>query len=94
MIENAQVLKLRMRLRDGESLSRSALNSGMSEKTGRKYRESTQLPCELSSDRTWRTRKDPFENVWVYVHAWIETASPCQVPSMRLGVVCVASGVC
>jgi transposase len=71
MIENLQVVKLQRHLRHGMSLSQAALKSGMSEKTARKYRDSKKLPSELSPERTWRTRKDPFENVWVYVHAWL-----------------------
>ena len=72
MIENLQVQELKKHLRHGMSLSQAALKSGMSEKTARKYRDSKRLPSELSVKRTWRTRKDPFENTWVHVHAWLD----------------------
>ena len=42
----------------------AALKSGMDEKTARKYRDSGQLPGEIQKDHEWRTRKDPFEDVW------------------------------
>jgi transposase len=54
------------------SLSQAALTSGMCEKSARKYRDSKILPNAQSPKRTWRTRKDPFENVWVYVDEWLD----------------------
>jgi hypothetical protein len=36
----------------------------MDEKTARKYVRSGKLPSQLKKERTWRTRKDPFEEVW------------------------------
>ncbi len=38
----------------------------MDKKTARKYRDIDQLPSELKTGerRTWRTREDPFEEVW------------------------------
>ena len=40
------------------------MKAGMDEKTARKYRECGQLPSEIKTDHTWRTRKDPFEGIW------------------------------
>lgn len=74
MIENMQVRKLQSYLRRGMSLSQSALKSGMSESTARKYRQTKILPRDLCQKRTWRTRKDPFENVWSDVYEWLEVA--------------------
>ena len=36
----------------------------MDEKTARKYRRSGQLPSEVQAPHTWRTRPDPFAEVW------------------------------
>jgi len=36
----------------------------MDEKTARKYRSLGQLPDEVKADHDWRTREDPFEDVW------------------------------
>ena len=42
----------------------AAMKAGMDEKTARKYRETGKLPSELKQGHTWRTREDPFEDVW------------------------------
>jgi len=44
----------------------------MDEKTARKYRDTKSLPSEGSAPRDWRTRKDPFVNVWPEVQARLE----------------------
>lgn len=36
----------------------------MDPKTARRYLQARKLPSELGQDRTWRTRNDPFEEVW------------------------------
>ena len=36
----------------------------MDEKTARQYRDAGQLPSRLNAERTWRTRPDPFKEVW------------------------------
>jgi hypothetical protein len=36
----------------------------MDEKTARKYLQLQQLPSELKTAHNWRTRKDPFEDIW------------------------------
>jgi len=48
----------------GRSLSVSAAQAGMDEKTARKYLRLGVLPSECHEARTWRTRPDPFEAVW------------------------------
>ncbi|MDX2446262.1 MAG: IS21 family transposase [Desulfobacterales bacterium] len=42
----------------------AAMKAGMDEKTARKYREMGKLPSELNQEHIWRTRKDPFGDVW------------------------------
>jgi len=42
----------------------AAMKAGMDEKTARKYRGTGKLPSELKQGHTWRTREDPFEDVW------------------------------
>ena len=44
----------------------------MDEKTARKYRDLEGLPSEMVKPRTWRTREDPFEEVWPEVLARLE----------------------
>jgi hypothetical protein len=44
----------------------------MDEKTARKYRRSGNLPSEMNPPHTWRTRPDPFEEVWEEVRDKLE----------------------
>jgi hypothetical protein len=39
----------------------------MDEKTARKYRKLGKLPSEVKADHTWRTRENPFVEVWAKV---------------------------
>jgi hypothetical protein len=45
----------------------AAAKSGMDEKTARKYVKTGKLPSELRKERSWRTRTDPFEDIWTDV---------------------------
>jgi hypothetical protein len=51
----------------GKSLAAAAAKADMDEKTARKYRELGKLPSEIKADHTWRTREDPFAEVWAEV---------------------------
>lgn len=51
-------------LASGEPLAQAALRSGMDEKTARKYRRLGHLPSQTRSPRSWRTRDDPFADVF------------------------------
>lgn len=68
MIEDRQVKRLWKLLSKGVPLSQAAARSGMDEKTARKYRTASRLPSEQSQPHTWRTRTDPFEEVWPEVN--------------------------
>jgi len=48
----------------GKSLAAAAAKADMDEKTARKYRDLGELPSEIKIDHTWRTREDPFSDVW------------------------------
>ena len=47
----------------------------MDEKTARKYRRLGRLPSEVAPERTWRTREDPFAEVWPEVHEQLRRGS-------------------
>lgn len=72
MIKDVQMRQLRRRLAAGDSLTVAARRSGMDEKTARKYRKAETLPSELKKPRTWRTRQDPFEDIWKEVESRLE----------------------
>ena len=50
----------------------AAAKAGMDPKTARKYLRNGQLPREEKSDRSWRTRPDPFLDVWEEVRELVE----------------------
>ena len=72
MITNGRVKELRRLLDFGRTLGDSARMAEMSEKTARKYRDSDGLPSQQSSDRNYRTRTDPFAEVWPIVEQRLE----------------------
>lgn len=72
MITNGRVKELRRLLDAGRTLGDSARMAEMSEKTARKYRDSDGLPSQQSSDRNYRTRIDPFAEVWPIVEQRLE----------------------
>ena len=69
MIQDHQVRRLHRLLSSGKTLVESALRSGMSERTARKYRSMEQLPSETQAPRTYRTRQDPLESIWPSIEA-------------------------
>jgi hypothetical protein len=73
MIHDHQVRRLRRLDRLGLSKELAAAKAGMSPKTARKYRRLGTLPCEVKRmDRDWRTRLDPFADVWPQLEAVLQ----------------------
>jgi len=72
MIKDGPVKELWRLLRLGRSLTASARMSEMTEKTARKYRDDGRLPSERKTARNYRTRVDPFEDVWAEVQRKLE----------------------
>lgn len=56
-----------------KTLGTAAAKAGMDEKTARKYRDSAKLPSQMKKSRTWRTRSDPFAEVWSDVESILTT---------------------
>ena len=54
-------------LQQEQSLQVAADKAGMDRGTARKYRKGGQLPSALRTDHDWRTRADPFMEVWPWV---------------------------
>ena len=74
MVTDRQVKRLWKALSSGKTLAQSADKADMDEKTARKYRRLGRLPSEVAPERTWRTREDPFAEVWPEVHEQLEEA--------------------
>jgi hypothetical protein len=67
MVTDRQVRRLMSLLHKEQSLQVSADKAGMDRETARKYRNSGKLPSELRTEHDWRTRIDPFAEVWPWV---------------------------
>ncbi len=64
MVTDQQVRRL-ITLRNKEkTLSTAASKAGMDENTARKYLRLGKLPSQVKKAHTWRTREDPFKEVW------------------------------
>jgi hypothetical protein len=72
MVTDQQVRRLFKLLQTKNRFGIAAISAGMDEKTARKYRRLGKLPSELERKRTWRTRKDPFEDAWDEIKLMLE----------------------
>jgi hypothetical protein len=75
MVKDAQVKGLFMSISEGKPLYQAAQKADMCENTARKYKRLHLFPADLQPDHTWRTRPDPFFEVWPNVEA-ILTENP------------------
>ena len=62
-VTDAQVRRLRQELAMGRPIGEAAMKAAMSRNTATKH-ASGPLPSERRVERSWRTRKDPFEVDW------------------------------
>ena len=73
MIHDHQVRRLQLLDRHGLPKELAALKAGLSPKTARNYRRLGRLPSEVKRmDRDWRTRSDPFTEVWPQLAALLQ----------------------
>jgi len=82
MTTDQQVRRLMTLIKQGLPLSAAALKAGMSEPTARKYRGMGRLPSQLYRRRDWRTRADPFEEVWPEVEELLERDAGLQAKAV------------
>ncbi len=66
---DGEVRRLWGALGAGMTLEQAARVAGMSLPTARKYWRSGRMPSEMEETRTWRTRENPFEEVWAEIEA-------------------------
>lgn len=64
MVTDQQVRRLMKLNQIEKNLSVAAAKAGMAENTARKYLRARKLPSQCKQFRSWRTREDPFEEVW------------------------------
>ncbi len=72
MVTDKQVRKLMKLIEAEKTQYLAASKAGMDEKTARKYLRNKTLPSQQKKDHTWRTRKDPFEEVWSEIRDYLE----------------------
>ena len=72
MVTNNQVRILMRSLQTEKTKAIAAAQSGMDVKTARKYERLGQFPSEIRCEHTWRTRADPFVEVWPEVRTQLE----------------------
>lgn len=67
MVTDRQVRRLMSLLQKDHSLLVCADKVGMDRRTARKYRSAGRLPSALRPPHPWRTRPDPFSELWPWV---------------------------
>ena len=73
MVTDAQVRRLKRLSKTEKNQELAAAKSGMDRKTARDYLGDPRLPSERKEDRSWRTRPDPFTEVWERIREQIAT---------------------
>jgi hypothetical protein len=73
MVTDAQVRRLKRLSKTEKNQELAAAKAGMDRKTARDYLDDPRLPSERKEDRTWRTRSDPFTEVWERIREQIAT---------------------
>ena len=64
MKRDPEVRRMLRERASGRTQAQAAARAGMSERTARKYERLAQLPSQLHQPRRYRTRPDPFAEVW------------------------------
>jgi hypothetical protein len=72
MVTDEQVRRLRKLSNTEKNQEIAASKAGMDPATARRYLGLERLPSELKKDRAWRTREDPFCEVWDAVQRQIQ----------------------
>ena len=82
MVTDGQVKELRRLLNTGKSLATAARMAEMDKKTARQYRDDDRLPSQRKSQRNYRTRIDPFADVWDEVQRRLEGEPKLQAKTL------------
>jgi len=72
MVTDEQVRRLRKLSNTEKNQEIAASKAGMDPTTARRYLGLGRLPSEMKQDRQWRTREDPFSEVWSAVQQQIQ----------------------
>jgi hypothetical protein len=72
MVTDEQVRRLRKLSNTARNQEIAAAKAGMDPTTARRYLGLERLPSELKKERQWRTREDPFGEVWSAIQGQIQ----------------------
>ena len=82
MVSDQQVKRLWRLERMELTLEVAAAKAGMDSKTARKYLQDRRLPSEMKQKHGWRTRPDPFGQVWEEVRERLEVEPGLQAKTL------------
>jgi hypothetical protein len=82
MVTDEQVRRLRKLSNTEKNQEIAAAKAGMDPTTARRYRNLERLPSELKKERPWRTREDPFSDVWETVQKQIEESPSLEAKTL------------
>ena len=71
-VTNNQVRLLMKLLAKNKTIESASARADMSKNTARKYRDLGKLPSECKKERTWITRKDPFDEASIEIEELLE----------------------
>src|SRR6478672_11646063 len=86
MVTDRQFRRLRKLLQTESTLANAAGRAEVDEKTARKYRDSDLLPSQRRVPHTWRTREDPFRDVWPELLELLRLNPGLQAKTLFLGL--------
>jgi hypothetical protein len=82
MVTDEQVRRLRKLSNTERNQEIAAAKAGMDPTTARRYLSLERLPSELKKERPWRTREDPFSEVWGAVQKQIEESPALEAKTL------------
>ena len=92
MVTDEQVRRLKRLSKTEKNQELAAVKAGMDRKTARDYLGDGRLPSERKEDRNWRTRSDPFTEVWERIREQIATNPGLEARTLFKSVAAAASG--
>src|SRR5580700_2691730 len=82
MVTDEQVRRLRKLSKTEKNQVIAASKAGMDPSTARRYLSLERLPSELKKERLWRTRADPFGEVWDAVQRQIQESPALEAKTL------------
>jgi hypothetical protein len=85
MVTDEQVRRLRKLSNTEKDQAIAASKAGMDPTTARRYLGLERLPSELKRERHWRTREDPFSQVWDAVQRQVQESPGLEAARRKFG---------